>query len=194
MEEQYDWVVSKLLDWMPMEKNIGSELRSVGLQNSVTIRVVGKPNLGGFPVQVFGRRHFVREFIKKEWGSNDTGESLEWFADMMLGDKLAEHRWNSGCRVGLPGEPDVADSPKAEADHKLNWDAHWDQAGPHNPNADFYNSAAEWAIDILAIDCGYSDPEDENVQRAQTYLMLAAHYVPELIQYADRIGKHRKIG
>lgn len=126
-------------------------------------------------VKLHGRYAQVADLIAEEFSSNEKpGVETTTYIDAMLGDKVALHRWNTGCRVDQ--------SPAG----KFAWDAHFDAAGYRSvwesgEELPVVAEANEQSIALLA-EAGYEPDMTGNDPSgfAQTYLTLAVLHCPEL--------------
>jgi hypothetical protein len=186
-----DFVRSEPLDLLTTTECVGALIENLRNLYDVSIEVVGTQGLGGIPVRVLGEREAVRSCIMGEWGEGVGHQEDQNFADMMMGDKLAEHRWNTGCEVGLD-KPKKSVGP--EAIGPVNWLAHWDLAKADVSSYDSVGVQSDTAISAL-VESGVTNPEDPRVELAQTYLTLALLHWPDLasVLTPERYeGAHRK--
>lgn len=175
MTVQSNWVRSELLPWVTDIAEVHDFARNYG----VGVEVLPERTTT-FAVRITGERSAVRHCIREQWCSNTVDGSAEQEdeIDMYLGDSLATHRFSTGCEIGRDG--DMSDYEQLN-EEKFMWSHHWTQAGGFmDPDLGDPNSRA---IDFLST-AGITpeQAEEDHVTRAQSYLQLAFHYVPSLME------------
>lgn len=82
---------------------IGVFAEEVG-KTGVAVEVVttDRRDAAGWPtIRLCGPRAAVVAALTHGWDAGYTPEEMSQFVGMMLGDALAEHRWNTGCKLGM---------------------------------------------------------------------------------------------
>lgn len=173
MNQPQDWVRSEILPWSSPIEEIGDFARIY----HVGVELVPERSTT-YAVRITGLRHVVRECIRQQWCSNTELGSVEQEdeIDTYLGDPLATHRFNTGCNVGRGSSWKDIELLNEEL---FNWQHHWNRVGGDR----VINENSDRAIDFLST-AGITPEraEDERIQRAQTYLMLAFAYAGELME------------
>jgi hypothetical protein len=199
-QESYDEneiVTTEELDWFGLTGSAATigDLVHFGKNWGVEVIYLGDvKGPGGYRVRFTGEYARVKNMLASEYATNETGVEKEHYVHALMGDKLASHRFSTGCNIGLPGG---SPAPSIE---KFAWSAHWDQAGirdndpSDNPS---YDEVNQMAIEAL-VDAGYGPKnpgfgENNSVDMAQTYLMLAFLHCPDLMNLLDPDKKQESI-
>lgn len=158
----------------------------------------GRPP-GGLPIRLTGKRRNVEACIRDVWVDPSIEVGTYEASDRNLlvmsymGDKVAEHRLSTGCRIGCFDHPrtygELLDRDTDEG-NPLRWDRHWadadEKCGGDSASRD------EFAIELLA-NAGVAPldyvPDDgyDSCVTAQSYLNLAFAHSPSLMVYLERI-------
>lgn len=182
-------VVTEVLDFFPVT---GSPLQDVlDFADTHNVRVELQGNIrgpGGYPVRYRGTFENVFRMLSIEYCANEVPGSTSKYLYILglMGDKNAMRLWDDGD-FGSP----VKKRPTYD---DYNWPAHWLRVGVVSGERYPDNDAqVEAAIEML-FTAGYSimDEEDnpdafEAIDFAQTYLMLAFHHCPRLMEVTPRV-------
>lgn len=181
-------VTTEVLDWFPHGEtaNALQDLLQFAEQYGVRVELQGPiAGPGGYSVRYVGDAGKIYHLLGKEYCVNEVDGSpeKELYILGLMGDKVAMHRWQTGCKAGLDPDPEE----KKSTYEAYAWEAHWNRVGV-KPGGEFdVPDETEVAIDVLA-QAGYSLPDSEDDLRlfeaidfAQSYLTLAFLHCPKLM-------------
>lgn len=193
-------IISETLEYFPSDNaNVMGDLYG-NIINQYQVQVVfenptGRPP-GGLPIRLTGQRRNVEACIRDVWvnPSIEVGTYEASDRDLLvmsyMGDKVAEHRLETGCRVGLPGNPSSASTNflKDNPDD-LHWERHWADAKEKGASALHDDELSDFAIELLA-NAGVAPANDaegeyDSCVTAQSYLQLAFAHSPSLQVYLE---------